>query len=454
MTDLVDADDATRAAPMEPATAWPTPTGPPLGTVVAEAPADAPSPAPAAAAPKPPGLTVASGPGAIFSDAMAGPDHAGPSPAAVAPVPAIPTPAVPTPSAPHPAAPAPAVPAASTPPAGRAYADFLASGAHETPTRRTTAGRGRAARFFSRLVVLAVLGGLAAAGAVWGPDLYERWRGDQAVDEPDAPLTFPTANAVLPPIRTATFVIDGLDADTGVPGEIEAVARPAGAALTEDVDEPDAPAPRSSYTVTIDFVSTASRIVIDRGALPDLEVLTAFDDAVVRRVDQDVWYRMPRGELPVTEPADRLHWVRSLDELFPPEVRRSVTIEDASVSDVAGVPTRRLLVRFDQDLLAGPPLGDPTALDPTDDIAEAATGVPPTSAGPTSSAPAVPSQRSAELEIWVDDAGLVRRASGDLLRGAEAVTVLEVSDQSWLPAYPDPSQLRPLTAAALIELGL
>lgn len=415
MAELVDVDDRPQAASLGP---WPSPSGPP---VAAQLPDLVPMPHPSFEQPVPapvsaPRYVVSTGPAAILA----------PDPA-LAPVHGT------SPSIPPAAAPA-------ARPLG--YADVAGFDPAATPAGGTRRPRRRGRRLVSGVLVLGLLGGAATAAYVYGPDLYDRYTSDQAVDEPAAPLSFPRATAPTPAIRTATFVVDGLGPDDG-----------AAAGVPSD----------SSYTVTIDFDTTVSRIVIDRTDLPDLEVLTLFDDAVIRRVDQSVWFQVPRGDLPIHRTAERATWVRTLDELFPPAVRDQITITDATQSDVAGLPTRRLAVTFDPRLLEAGALGDPMVQPPINDLATvvdpssaptgpAETGTPPATAA--GAAPAAPAAPMVELEVWIDDQGVVRQTTGPLQHGASRLTVLEISGEAWLPAFPEPGQIQPLTAAALIQLGL
>ncbi len=143
--------------------------------------------------------------------------------------------------------------------------------------------------------------------------------GDDATDEPAAPAAFPTAAIAPTPIRTATFT----------------------------VERPDALRGPQKYEVTSDFENGISRVVIDRGDAPDVEVLTLFDQAVIRRVDQPNWYRLDRGAFPVGLESGRIRWIRTIDELIPPLLRGATTISEATESTVGTEPARRLVLTID-----------------------------------------------------------------------------------------------------------
>ena len=58
------------------------------------------------------------------------------------------------------------------------------------------------------------------------------------------------------------------------------------------------------------------------------------------------------------------------------------------------------------------------------------------------------------IELWIDADGLIRRASGAPQLGAETITVLNTSTEAWIPPYPEADGVLPLTASALVQLGL
>jgi len=453
---LVTAVKAALAPPsadMEPVDAPPPPD-----TTIDDAVPE-PDPPPPAASSRPT-VTMASGPAAILA-----------ADPAMVPLEAS-TPALPA-----------FTPAKAPPPVSTAASDkFTPDDFNPATLNGTPKKRKKGRSFFKTIIVLAILGGIGAAGYVYGPPWYEEWRADEeattpTVDEPEAPRAFPAATPAPGAIRSATFRLDGVS-----------------------------PASTSTYTVTTDFETTVSRVLIDRKELPDLEVLTLFDDAVVRRMDQDVWYQVPRGQFPLDDQPQRELWVRYIDEVLPPAMRDEVTIEASTRSEVNGVPARRLVVSLDPALLAQTPTADFGQIDPMGDIATAATvtepdeqaseaavgqandaptsvpvaataGSPvtaaPTTAADTTAAPTStlaastddatatdsPASTAAptptvQLELWIDGTGVVRKSSGAPQLGAETITVLETSPEPWLPEYPSPELLQPLTAETLLVLGL
>ena len=311
------------------------------------------------------------------------------------------------------------------------------------PVKKNKSG---ARRGVTWLIVLGLVGGLAYAGITYGSDLMELATGEESIDEPSAPLVFPTPTAVPAPIRTATFT----------------------------VEQPSALAGPQRYDVTIDFDNGISRVVIDRSDAPDLEVLTVFDGAVIRRVDQAVWYRLNRGTFPVGSEFGRSRWVRTLDELLPPVARLGATIERATESTVGTDATRRLLVSLDPtritQLATGVPVPDPTSAAPADPAAAAPTPADP--AAPAAAEPAAPAAATAglpagvtlqpgadgieslQVELWIDDAGIVRKSVLPPELGGETITVTSVSSDPWSPVFPTEDVIVPLTAAALFELSI
>ncbi len=339
------------------------------------------------------------------------------------------------------------------------------------PTPKRSRGTGR--KFLRFVVVLALLGGLGAAGVVYGPGVLERIREERAGGEPggqaaapdesSAPLEFPSQTAPPVEVRNATFILDDLGPD-GTPRR---------------------------YEITTDFISRASRVLIDRDELPTLEVLTLFDQAVVRRIDEDTWYQTPRGQFPLDDQLERDRWVRHLDELIPPANRAAAAIENSTTSQLAGESMRHLVVSIDPALLAGPELtgpslrvtgvvggaaGDataaPTQATPiTPDLAPAtgpATGVGPdglptdgAGADPAADVGALPAASTGRaapetisIEMWIDARGLIRQLITSTPGGDETLTVTMVSADEWLPEFPALEQIEPLTASALVKLGL
>ena len=285
----------------------------------------------------------------------------------------------------------------------------------------------RLKRFFGFLVLLALIGGAVWGGITYGPELMTLAKGESEPTEevgPTAPLKFPIATAPAPVVRTATFTV-------------------------ENPVSSDLPI---SYEVTTDFETGISRIVIDRTDQPQLEILTIFDGAVIRRSDADVWYQLERGEFPIDRDLGRERWVRSLEELFPRSVRQFATIDDASEESLGDELTRRLVVSIDPDrLLTEAPI-EPAPADDADSVPEpiAPPSLPP---GLTLEATVLPDQ-VVTIELWVDDSGTIRRLILPPALGGETVTVTATSPDAWQPQFPGQDQLEPLTASALFGLGL
>ncbi len=303
--------------------------------------------------------------------------------------------------------PAPGVP--STPPPGTGsvfdIGEFLATpGPGRTPPPKS---RGRGVR---RLLLVAILGAGGWAGVTYGPGLYEEYAGDASdTDEVAAPLAFPNASGVDTPIRTAEFVLVGL---------------------------PDSPG--ATYRIITDFETAVSQVDITREDGPALQILTYGDDAMIRRADGDAWYLLDRGQFPLDGRLARSDWVRTLDELLPSSVREGAVITEATESTISGVATRRLTLSIDPALFGPPPVEAPAAV-------------------PDASAPIAPETPGAmvDVELWIDGNGLVRQVSGAPPRfGAETITIVRTSPDSWIPAYPPADRIATLTASALVDLGL
>lgn len=316
-------------------------------------------------------------------------------------------------------APAHGVPVASP------FATSLNPAPPQRPVHKKAGGGGR--RFLSWMLLLAALGGITYAAITYGPELMER-AGGETVDEPEAPLAFPVIAVAPPPIRTATYTVErpGVDGAT-------------------------------TYTVTSDFESGLSRMTIDRVDATDIEMMAVFDEAVIRLIDQPSWYRVQRGEFPLEAFQGRTRFVRTLDELLPPEVRSLATIERSTVSSIANVPTRRMLVsidpqRLNQVLVAPLPPVEP---DPAADPAAAPVPAPAVALPPGVALAADADLREPlQIELWIDDNGLVRKAILPAALGGETITVTSVSSEAFQVGYPAPEQVQPLTANALLSLGL
>ncbi len=294
----------------------------------------------------------------------------------------------------------------------------FATSLNPTPPPRPSGSRsdpGGLRRFVSWLVLLALLGGIAYAAIAYGPELMDRATGD-TIDEPAAPLAFPVASVAPPPVRTATYAVERTNS--------------LGATTV--------------HTVTTDFETGLSQMTVDRGEAPDIEMMAVFDEAVVRRIDQPEWYRLSRGDFPLDASAGRTRWIRTLDELLPQGLRSLATIDRATESVVANVPTRRLLLSIDAQAFA-------TATAPVagvDGQTAPAVALPPGIVLRSDTDLTVPLQ----VELWIDDSGLVRKLVLPAALGGETVTVTSVSAEPFQANYPAPEQVQPLTGAALLAL--
>ena len=285
------------------------------------------------------------------------------------------------------------------------------------PTGRSTRSGGFR-RGVNRLIVLAVLGGLGYAGVTYGPDLVERFTGTDAMDGPAAPLVFPMPTTPPVAVRTATFT----------------------------VSEPDAFGGTQNYEVTADFESGVSRVVVPRADTPDLEILTLWDQAFIRRIDEPTWYTLARGDFPIDFSLGRSRWIRTLDELVPPAFRQIATIDEANESSVGTEPARRLVVSADPVRLLQ------AQTDATTPTADGSPPIAPLPAGIT--VQPGPDGDALTMEIWVDGAGIVRKSVMPVELGGETITVTSVSPDAWDPLFPTPDAVQPLTAQALFRLGI
>jgi hypothetical protein len=307
----------------------------------------------------------------------------------------------------------------------------------------SSAGRG-----LRRLVILGLLAAGGYAAYEYGPGLYDQYVESETpgVDpsEADAPLAFPNATPAAAPIRTAEFILEGL------PG-----------------------APDMTYRVTTDFETNVSQVDLTRPNGPDLQILTYGEAALIRNVDDDQWYQLERGRFPLDDRLERADWVRQLDELLPTSIRSSVTIDDAGETTVSGVPTRRLSLSLDVALLGGDGGASAPAdgADPADPAIPADGAVPADPAAPADPTAPVPASGplpdasvdsaadpvtslTTSIEVWVDAQGLVRKVSGVPQLGAETITVVRTDVAAWVPNYPSPEYVQPLTASKLVELGI
>ncbi len=326
-----------------------------------------------------------------------------------------------------------AVPRPATAPPANPFATMSEQWSPKPTPQRPPARKGRGRRGVTWLIVLAVIGGLTYAGFTYGSQLMELATGDDSVDEPAAPAVFPTATATPIPVRTATFTVERQDSLRGP----------------------------ERYEVTSDFDRAISRVVIDRGDAPDLEVLTVFDQAVIRRVDEPTWYRLDRGNFPVDSDLGQARWIRTLDQLIPPSIRGSVTIDRATESTVGTVATRRLLMSVDPAAVVAataptvPPAPVEAGLDTGVGVeaGAAAPATPVLPAGVTLQVGTDPVE-SLVIEAWIDATGVVRKSIMPAELGGETITITSLSPDEWQPVFPTEDMVQPLTASALFNLGL
>jgi hypothetical protein len=349
-----------------------------------------------------------------------------PAPSAVAVAP--PPPPVPWPGQISQAGPAlpivtPAVPRPATTDTSPFTATMFGALAPE-PAKKPSQRGGGLRRAVKWLVVLAILGGIAFAGVTYGPDLVERANGPDEDNGPTAPLVYPIPTATPANVRTATFTVSELDGFGGT----------------------------QTYEVTADFESGITQVVIPRTDIPDLEILTLWDQTLVRRDDEPTWYSLPRGDFPVDFSLGRSRWVRTLDELVPPDLRQFTTIDEANESSIETAPARRLVVSVDPLRLIDAQVPATTA----DGSPAPAPPLPPgVSMQPnTIQAGDTTGSVTLSMEIWVDDTGLVRKSVMPPELGGETITVTSVSPDAFQPVFPTPESVQPLTAQVLFRLGL
>lgn len=294
------------------------------------------------------------------------------------------------------------------------------------PAKKPPRRRGGFRRAVKRMVVLGVVGGIAFAAVTYGPDLVERANGHDEDNDPAAPLEYPVPTATPAAVRTATFTVSELNSFGGT----------------------------QTYEVTADFESGITHVVIPRTDIPDLEILTLWDQILVRRIDEATWYSLPRGDFPVDFSLGRSRWVRTLDELVPPAFRQFTSIDEANASSIENAPARRLVVSADPQRLMQAQIA---AVSPTADGSPAP--APPLPPGVTVQPDVAATDSTAgantlSMEIWVDDSGLVRRSVMPPELGGETITVTSVSPDAFQPVFPAPESIQPLTAQVLFRLGL
>jgi hypothetical protein len=362
-----------------------------------------------------------------MTDTLTRPGFPPPPPSAVALAP--PPPPLPWPGQISQAGPAlptvtPAVPRPATTDTSQFTAAMFDTITPEPATKPSRRGGGFR-RTMKWLFLLAVLGGLAAAGVTYGPDLVERVTGADEDNGPTAPLAYPMPTAPPAVVRTATFTVSELDSLGGT----------------------------QTYEVTADFESGITQVVIPRTDTPDLEILTLWEQTFVRRIDEPTWYTLPRGDFPVDFSLGRSRWVRTLDELVPSGFRQFTTIDEANETSIETTPTRRLVVSAEPQRLVQ---AQTAAATPAVDGSPAPT--PPLPPGitvePDIAAADTEGTNTLSMEIWVDETGLVRKSVMPAELGGETITVTSVSPDAFQPVFPAPDGVQPLTAQVLFHLGL
>jgi hypothetical protein len=297
------------------------------------------------------------------------------------------------------------------------------------PAKKPSRRGGGFRRAMKWLLLLAILGGIAFAGVTYGPDLVERANGPDEDNGAAAPLEYPIPTATPAAVRTATFTVSELDSFGGT----------------------------QTYEVTADFESGITHVVIPRTDIPDLEILTLWEQTLVRRIDEPTWYSLPRGDFPVDFSLGRSRWVRTLDELVPPDFRQFTSIDEANESSIETERARRLVVSAEPHRLiqaqtdAATPTVDGTPA-PAPPLPPGITVQPDIAA--TDSPDGTDGAGTLSMEIWVDETGLVRKSVMPPELGGETITVTSVSPDAFQPVFPTPESVQPLTAQVLFRLGL
>jgi hypothetical protein len=293
------------------------------------------------------------------------------------------------------------------------------------PTQVKKRGSGR--RTFTWLIVLAVIGAVTYVGFSHGSDLMKLAGGEESVDEPAVALEFPTPETAVAPIRTATFLVERPDALNGP----------------------------QTFEVTTDFETGVSRVVVDRTETPDLEILTLWDTAFIRRVDESTWYRLDRGQFPVDSEFGISRWIRSLDQILPPAIRESPVIDRATESTVGTEATTRLLVSIDPTAISLATAVAPTPPPPVDGTPAPAAPEPVVALSPgVVLQPGSEAVETLSMELWVDSAGIVRKSIMPAELGAETITITSISPEGWVPVFPTEDMVQSLTASSMFRLGI
>ena len=321
---------------------------------------------------------------------------------------------------------APAAPRPQTAPDANPFATLM-----NTPSPTTTPAGGKkrssARRTFKWLVVLAAIGAIAYAGFTYGSDLMKLTGGEESIAEPAVALEFPTPAEPIGPIRTATFL----------------------------VERPDALKGPQTFEVTTDFETGVSRVVIERSDAPNLEILTLWDTAFIRRVDEPTWYRLDRGQFPVDSEFGITRWIRSLDQILPPPLRESAVIERATESTVGTEATTRLLVSIDPAAITLATAVPTTPPPPADGTVAPAPPEPAVALSPgVILQPGSDTVETLSMELWIDDAGIVRKSIMPAELGAETITITSLSPEAWQPVFPTEDMVQTLTASSMFRLGI
>ena len=277
------------------------------------------------------------------------------------------------------------------------------------------------------MVVLAVIGGVAYAGYAYGADLMKLASGEQSITEPAVALEFPTPAQAIGPIRTAPFL----------------------------VERPDALKGPQTFEVTTDFETGVSRVIIERVDNPDLEILTLWDTAFIRRVDEPAWYRLDRGQFPVDSEFGITRWIRSLDQIIPPSIRESAVVDRATESSVGTEATTRLLVSIDPAAIRLATAVAPIPPPPADGTGAPAPAAPVVALSPgIILQPGTDTVETLTMELWVDRAGIVRKSIMPVELGAETITITSLSPEAWQPVFPTEDLVQALTASSMFRLGI
>lgn len=295
--------------------------------------------------------------------------------------------------------------------------------AKPAPVKKRRSGR----RKFVWLIVLALIGGIAYVGFTRGSDLMEQATGETAVEEPTLALEFPSPAVPVAPIRTATFLVERPDALNGP----------------------------QTFEVTTDFETGVSRVIVTRTEAPDLEILTLWDTAFIRRVDEPTWYRLDRGQFPIDSEFGITRWIRSLDQVLPPTIRESAVVERATESSIGTEATTRLLVSVDPTAIAQATAVPPTLPAPADGTPAPAPPEPTVVLSPgVVLQPGFDTAQTLTMELWIDSAGIVRKSIMPAELGAETITITSLSPEGWVPVFPTEDMVQSLTASSMFRLGI